>query len=360
VGGPAPVLAWPAGGEAAIAVTGLGGFTAARSQVESPIASIAKLMTAYLVLRDHPLGPGQSGFVLTVSAADVAEYDARAADAQSVVPVVLGERLSEFDLLEALLVPSANNAAVMLAIADAGSQSAFVAKMNAEAKLLDMARTHYSDPSGFAASTVSTAADQLRLAKIALADPVIARIVALRTVALPVAGVVSNYDHLLGIDGFVGAKTGSDSTAGGCFVFADVRRIGGRRLELLGVVLGLDRGTESTPVLVGAALGAARRLADSLAAIIRLRTVLPSATPALRVANASGTTASGVTTAALQALAWPGARFTLSAHPARLGRSLPTGATVGEVAGAGIGATPVRALGAVAAPGVAWRLRHLL
>jgi D-alanyl-D-alanine carboxypeptidase (penicillin-binding protein 5/6) len=132
--------------------------------------------------------------------------------------------------------------------------------MNATARSLGMTQTTYTDPSGFDEATVSTAADQLQLARFAARDATLAAIMATPSAELPVAGTVHNTDTLLGQGGFVGMKTGSDDAAGGCFMFRAFRTVDGRRVELIGVVLG-QRGHR----LIDAALAASRQLADRLA-----------------------------------------------------------------------------------------------
>jgi D-alanyl-D-alanine carboxypeptidase (penicillin-binding protein 5/6) len=215
-----------------------------------PIASLAKVMTAYLVLRDpHDV-------TVTVTDDDVADTERRAGQDESIVHVAAGETLTERQALIAILLPSANNVAAMLARASAGSQDAYVARMNDMAHALGMRHTIYTDPSGFDDGTRSTADDQLILAQRAMQVPEFASLVALRSAELPVAGTVHNTDSLLGKDGFVGIKTGSDDAAGGCFMFR-VRRAGG---DLTGVVLG-RRGHD----LIAAGLNAAQDLAASVA-----------------------------------------------------------------------------------------------
>jgi D-alanyl-D-alanine carboxypeptidase (penicillin-binding protein 5/6) len=110
--------------------------------------------------------------------------------------------------------------------------------MNAAARSLGMTHTRYTDPSGYDDATVSTAADQVRIVERAMRLPVFAGIVATPSATLPVAGTVRNTDTLLGYDGFVGVKTGSDDAAGGCLAFRAVRSIDGRRTAITGVVLG--------------------------------------------------------------------------------------------------------------------------
>ncbi len=133
VAGPVPSLPWPPSAESAVAVTGIGTVGSGWPASPVPIASLAKVMTAEVVLRDHPLAPGQSGPEVTISAADQAAYQADEAAGDSVAPVVAGETLNELQLLEGLLIPSADNLAPVVARWDAGSQAAFVARMNATA-----------------------------------------------------------------------------------------------------------------------------------------------------------------------------------------------------------------------------------
>jgi serine-type D-Ala-D-Ala carboxypeptidase (penicillin-binding protein 5/6) len=233
-----PAAAWPERGQAAFVLSGQSRVQAGPNQHPAAIASVAKVMTAYLVLRDHPLAPGQEGPSITLGADDVADAERRREQGESVVPVAEGEQLTELEALQALLLPSANNIAVVLARWDAGSTGRFVARMNATARSLGMGRTRYTDPSGLDDATVSTAADQVRIVARAMRIPAFAHIVATPAATLPVAGTVRNTNTLLGRDGFVGVKTGSDDAAGGCFAFRAIRRVGGRRTTITGVVLG--------------------------------------------------------------------------------------------------------------------------
>jgi D-alanyl-D-alanine carboxypeptidase (penicillin-binding protein 5/6) len=254
-----PDPSWPAQGQAALDVM-VGGQLRQRSahgdERAAPIASLAKVMTAYRVLARHPLADGRPGYTITVTARQARDTADRRAAGQSVVPVRVGERLTERQALEALLLPSANNVAAMLATAEAGSVERFVAGMNGQARKLGMTRTRYTDPSGFEAGTVSTAADQLVLARAAMRVPAFAAIVGLRSAVLPVAGRVTNTDRLLGREGFVGIKTGSMTASGGCFMFRSIRVVRGEQVVITGVVLG-QPGRD----LVTAGQEAARRLA---------------------------------------------------------------------------------------------------
>jgi serine-type D-Ala-D-Ala carboxypeptidase (penicillin-binding protein 5/6) len=233
-----PRTVWPPYGQAAFVKGGESQIHAGPNQHVAAIASVAKVMTAYVVLRDHPLRPGEDGPAITLTAADVADTERRRGQEESVVSVAAGEQLTERQALLALLLPSGNNIAAVLARWDAGSVGSFVARMNEIARSLGMTRTRYTDPSGYDEGTVSTAADQVRIVVRAMRLPVFARVVATPSATLPVAGTVHNTNALLGHDGFVGVKTGSDDAAGGCFAFRAIRWIDGKRTTITGVVLG--------------------------------------------------------------------------------------------------------------------------
>jgi D-alanyl-D-alanine carboxypeptidase (penicillin-binding protein 5/6) len=217
-------------------------------------------MTAYLVLRHHPLQPGQDGPTITLTYADVADTDRRRRQQESVVPIAAKEQLTQRQALQALLLPSANNIAAVLARWDAGSAERFVARMNATARSLGMTHTRYTDPSGYDDATVSTAADQVRIVDRAMRLPVFASIVATPSATLPVAGTVHNTNTLLGHDGFVGVKTGSTAAAGGCFAFRAIRGIDGKRTTITGVVLGQPGDDQ-----IAAGLAAADAMVDRIA-----------------------------------------------------------------------------------------------
>jgi serine-type D-Ala-D-Ala carboxypeptidase (penicillin-binding protein 5/6) len=253
-----PRTVWPADGQAAVQL-GRSQIQTGPNQHTAAIASLAKVMTAYLVLRDHPLYPGLDGPTVTLTEDDVADTDRRREQRESVVSVVAGEELTERQALEALLLPSANNIAAALARWDAGSIRRFVSRMNAAARSLGMVRTRYTDPSGYADTTVSTAADQVLIVDRAMRLAAFASIVSTAGATLPVAGVVRNTDTLLGHDGFVGVKTGSDDAAGGCFAFRAIRRIDGRRTTITGVVLGQPGGDQ-----IAAGLAAAAAMVDRI------------------------------------------------------------------------------------------------
>jgi D-alanyl-D-alanine carboxypeptidase (penicillin-binding protein 5/6) len=185
--------------------------------------------------------------------------------------------------------------------------------------------------------------------------PAFAAIVAERSAVLPVAGRVSNYNGLVGEDGYVGIKTGSDGAAGGCLMFAKRVSVGGRRLTLLGVVLGQRHGS-----LIEAALSSARQLGDSAAAALRTITVLPAGADVLRVSGTTGQHSTAVTAQAVRAIGWPGLTLAIAVRPGKLPRTLRAGERVASV---WVRGSPARVTGAIAAralggPSLGWRLQH--
>ena len=356
--GAAPKPAWPASGQAAIEVEGLPPLGSSGGTTAQPIASLAKIMTAYVALQDAPLKPGAQGYNVTVTAADVADYQARLAGSQSIVPVTLGENLTELQLLQGLLVASGNNFATIVAEHDAGSLPAFVAKMQSTAQSLGMTHSTYTDPSGLQGSTVSTAGDQLTLAAKAEAIPVFAQIVALTSVNLPVAGQLPNFNSAVGKNGYLGIKTGSDSTAGGCLVFVNRQTVNGQPATILGVVIGQDRGRVGTAALIAAAVGAADALIHSVLASVGEKTVVPSGTVVAQVTNAQGKRSAATTTSPLTVMGYGGMTIPLSVSFSPLGTTLASGTVVGKVSIPGGAFANATAGSAVPAVTYSWKLRH--
>jgi D-alanyl-D-alanine carboxypeptidase (penicillin-binding protein 5/6) len=318
-----PSLPWPSKGSAAVSVKDFGFLGAHGDEAPRPIASTAKIMTALLVLEDHPLALGQSGPEVTVTEEDVADYQKDFRQDQSVVPVTVGEKLSELQLLQALLLPSGNNAADLLAKWDAGSKDAFIAKMNARAAALGMAHTHYDDASGFSAKTVSTPSDLLIVGAKAMENPVFRQTVAMVQTTLPVAGVVRNVNSILGKDGNIGIKTGSTDEAGGCFVSASAQQVAGKPMEVYAAVLGQDR--------LGDALDATMALTRAVASSFRQTKLLSRTDVVATLTPAWGEPVQVVPARDVEMLVWPGTTLKASLKLDTIQAPLPAGAKVGAI-----------------------------
>jgi D-alanyl-D-alanine carboxypeptidase (penicillin-binding protein 5/6) len=313
----------PQAGASIIAVDGIGTLSTAGSAQPVPIASVTKMMTAHVILKSRPLPPGQSGPVIELTARDEQRWLEMLAQDQSSLPVSAGQRLTQLQLLQGLLVPSANNYAEILAAWDAGSVQAFVQKMNAEAQALGMRDTRYADPSGFSAGSVSTPADQLILARTAMANPVFASIVAMQQVTIPGVGTVRAVNQLLGQSGVVGIKTGFTEEAGGNLAFAARFRAGPSDVDVFGVVLG----QEDRP----AAFAATSAAIGSLDGGLEFKRVIVNGQPFATVQTAWGEAVDLIIAEDVQLLTWPGTVMTTMVELDKVSAPMSAGEQVGWV-----------------------------
>jgi serine-type D-Ala-D-Ala carboxypeptidase (penicillin-binding protein 5/6) len=327
VPGDPPALPWPATGEAAVAVPGLGLVLQSGAETPVPIASLTKIMTAYLVLKDHPLAPTAQGPGVSMTVDDQNEATEDEDGGATSVPVQAGEVLTERQLLNGLLVHSANNFADVLAIWDSGSITAFVARMNAMAVTLGMHETHYADPNGLSSSSMSSAGDQLRIAMRAMAIPTFAAVVSQTSINLPIAGVIPNYVSSIGSDGIIGVKSGFTQAAMGCLVLAADRMVDGEKILVMAAVTG-----QPGLIPLNTANSADIALLDATAGVLHERPVITSDTrvasveaPWLRNAVPADTTR-GVTL-----LEWPGDVVRTSFTPARVRVDAPAGTLAGTL-----------------------------
>ncbi len=304
--GHSPRIPWPAHTSATVQIEGIGSFGVHGPTAPIPIGSVAKIMTAYLILKSHPLGLYSDGPSLTMTAAEALTFRADALQNQSVMPVIAGEHLSERTLLEGLLVASGNNVAQILARWDAGSIPRFVAMMNAQARKMGMAHTIYAGPSGLNPQTVSTVTDQVRLANAAMSIPAFRQIVAMPAMEVPgVKTPEENYDYDVGHDGIIGIKTGSTTQGGASFIFAAHEHADGRLLRVEGAVAG-QFGTAQQPSQLQLALSNGQRLIDAAARAVQSYTI---AAPGQKIAVAQVAGSKGVALVAKKSavlLGWEG------------------------------------------------------
>lgn len=316
-----PTLPWPAQGAGAVGATDVGLLATGGSTTPRPMFSVAKIMTALVILDDKPLKPGDQGPAITADASDVAMYRQRLAAGESVVRVQAGEQLTEFQALEALLIPSGNNIGVLLAKWDVGSEAALVVKMNARATALHLLNTTFDDVSGVSAKTQSVPSELVVLAGVAMKDPVITGIVAQKQADLPVAGVVYNVDYALGQENIIGVKTGSSPDGGANFVFASSHSLDGRPVTILGAVMGLNTLDE--------AFAASKALIREVRANLSIRHVI-SAHEALGSYRAPwGSRSDIVAVNALDIVSWPGLAVRTHFQARPVNAPLAAGSTVG-------------------------------
>lgn len=209
-------------------------YAAVNADQQRAMASTTKIMTAVVALT-----LGNLNKRITVGP-DLAQL---AGTGASVAFLHVGDSLTLHDLLYALMLPSGDDAAIVIADGVAGSQDNYIRLMNFEAALLGMRHTHFADVHGLDATGHYTSArDLATLTEFALRNPTFAQIVATAHYTLPAtAGHAAyswdNTNLLLSSDhypGITGVKTGFTGNAGECLVFAAARPYG----RLVGVVLG--------------------------------------------------------------------------------------------------------------------------
>ncbi len=359
----------PPRGSFALSANTLGTVASYNATVERPTGSVAKAMTALVVLEALPLAPGAEGPSRTMTAADVQLYRQAVAAGGSNLAVRAGEVFTERDLLLALLLPSADNIAESLAVWVSGNRTAFIARLNAKAAALGMAHTHYADPSGLSNQTVSTAADLVLLAKAVISNPALAALVEVQQVRLTNGTILHNLDVLLQQQpGWLGIKTGWTGAAGGCLLFAAQRSYGtapGLSVTVWGAVLGQPAMTAPDPAHpeLGAAFFVAKNAV--VAVLDSYRAVdLSQMTPSL---SGSVSTPWG-STALVELLPLEGSKPVLVRGAAALQLSVATfkaaaplraNAQVGQINGVlnGVKVTwPVIVSDAIAAPSLWWKL----
>jgi serine-type D-Ala-D-Ala carboxypeptidase (penicillin-binding protein 5/6) len=402
VPGTAPSLPWPAVGQGAVAVPALGYAHQSGPELPVPIASLTKMANAVVILRDHPLAPGQAGPAITITQDDASQYDVDLDNDESSIPIDAGETLTEQQMLEGLLNQSANDIAYSLAVWDAGSETAFVAKMNALAASVGATQTHYADASGFDPQSVSTAADCLRIAAAGMSIPAFAQLVGLATVTLPLVGTVHNIVTEIGANGVVGVKSGYTSQAGGCMVLAGYRTIEGRTVLVLAAALGQmvpppvaptpkpgspappakdstapststapTTSTTTTPVnsleieypLLYAGPIVEKLLDASEAAVVPVAVARPGQAVLVAGSTWSGRThqVNGVTERRAALLAWPGQRVISALRPRAIAPGAAARSEAGQALyalGTQIEAVPVKLTATLPEPSWWWRLVH--
>ncbi|MFB8777675.1 D-alanyl-D-alanine carboxypeptidase family protein [Streptomyces broussonetiae] len=232
-------LPWPKEGQGAMDVAGIGTMENFGEQKPVAIGSVAKAMTAYVILKEHPLKAGEEGPEIEVDALAEKEggYDQTGGES-TLNTVKAGDKLTEREAIAAIMIPSANNIARLVARWDAGSEEAFVKKMNDTAKELGMTNTTYTDPSGLEGTTVSTAVDQVKLGNELVRIPALVEITKLPEWTDPSGQKWRNWNTLVPFDGAIGIKTGTTTTAGGNLLFAATKEVDGENVTVVGAILG--------------------------------------------------------------------------------------------------------------------------
>ncbi|MFE9569092.1 D-alanyl-D-alanine carboxypeptidase [Streptomyces sp. NPDC006692] len=328
-------LPWPSEGQAVVDINGLGHMGSYGEMNPLPIGSVAKVMTTYLILRDHPLKSGDKGPSIPVDQKAQDDYTNGVREKESVVEVKAGQQISELEALQAVMLPSANNVARLLARWDASTEEAFIKKMNDTAKELGMTKTTYTDASGLIESTVSTAEDQVKLAKRAMADPMfrqIAKLPSYTSTTTSGGGTVEtartqhNFNKLVPLYGVVGIKTGSTTKAGGNLLFAAEKTVGDSKQLIIGAVFGQHK-----PNIIETATAASKSIVLAAGKALRIETVVKKGQVVGRVEDGLGGSVPVVAAKDLTVPVWSGATIDIKLTDG--GKELPHSAKAGTEVG---------------------------
>lgn len=203
--------------------------------------------------------------------------------------------------------------------------------MNTTAKRLGMTNTTYTDPSGLEKTTVSTAKDQVKLAKEAMKNDSFRQIAAMMQYTDYKGDKHSNWNRLVGYNGVVGIKTGTTTAAGGNLVFAAVKKVGGETRTIVGAVLSQGPGGEDNTILSGA-LDAGDKLIRAAQGSLESATILKKGTVVGAVDDGLGGRTPVVITKDVKAVGWPGLTVKLRfAADDDLPHTAKSGATVGSL-----------------------------
>lgn len=234
-----PPVTFPGYGAAAVGAVGYPGVLASSGSPDPlPMASIAKVVTALVVLDAKPLGPGEPGPSITFGELDEDFYDQTLAQDGLVVDVSAGQVMSQREVMGVMLLTSAGNYAMSLANWAFGSIDAYLVAANAWLQARGLTSTVVTDPTGILPTNVGSVANLVELAKLVTATPVVAEIVAAPTMEIAGVGVIENRNALLGFDGVDGIKTGTLEESGACLLFSWDHAVGSQTVTLVGVVLG--------------------------------------------------------------------------------------------------------------------------
>jgi D-alanyl-D-alanine carboxypeptidase (penicillin-binding protein 5/6) len=319
-----------------------------------PIASISKLITALVVLDKKPLADvTDHGPTITFSRADHALYDKYYVLDATIAEMPIGSSMSQRQALEAMLIVSACNYAEAVSTWAFGSQGAFLQATRTWLAENGLTSTTIVEPTGIDSRNVSTTADLIKLARIAMKNPVISQIAGMTTLKVPNIPAALNTNTLLGVDGITGLKTGTLKGSGSNLLFTSTMDVGtGEPLSIIGVILG-SYSRDSVNLDVRALLGSIREGFHTVTLGVEGDAIGTYSTP-------WGESADILLGETVSVLTWSDAAVTstFSATPLTTGSD---GDVVGEVTWA-VGSetltAPLVLAGTIEPPDAWWRLTH--
>lgn len=289
----------PNQGTSAIAVSGLGIVAQHEGETVVPIASIAKTITALVVLEKlTPDGNQATDIDLVFDKSDEEIRRETIAENGASQPVSDGLTMTLHDALATMLLASANNYATSLAIKAFGSMDAYLNTANEWLQNQGLTNTHVADASGLSPQTVGTANDLVMLGLLAMDNPEVSRIVSTPIIDVEGVGTIQNGNPMFGIDGVDGIKLGSTYEANNCLLYSKLVNIEGNEVRIVGSTLGLD---EFSTIIEEATF-----TLDQVSNGLLFKEIVPKDTVFGTVTNTDGKHVSISTSEALTMVMWPG------------------------------------------------------
>ncbi|TDP93465.1 D-alanyl-D-alanine carboxypeptidase (penicillin-binding protein 5/6) [Leucobacter luti] len=319
-----------------------------------PIASISKLVTVLVGLERVPLEPGADGAVHVWSGEDAARQAGYIAQDGVAFPIPIGTEVSTRQMLTLALLPSANDFAAAFAMMTIGDDAAFSDTVSEWADRHGLDSLFLAEPTGMDEANVASAADVVRIGRLALANPTIAEFTGMHSADLPWGiGTVKNTNPLLTkLPGVVGLKTGRSSSAGFNLVTAQESDAAGRPVIKFTAVLGRDSGPDrayASSALLTAMDGAAQPLQ-----LVHPQELIATAT------TIDGEQIELVTDGSANTVLLPGeaASRDVALDPVTPGTAGQRVGVVTVTSPTGDAEVPVVTAAAIVAPDLWWRLTH--
>lgn len=317
----------------------------------APMASVAKIITALVVLQAKPLEVGKTGPAVVMSLADFQGYlDYTAMDARA-VGVFVGETWTEREVLEAVILASSNNHADTLARWAFGSMDAYIEAANDWLGEHGLSGTQVADATGLGDASAGTATDLARLAGIAAGDPVISELLANQATTPAARSGVDNTTEYLPEEGVQGMSRSFTDAAGVCFLFTATVGEGESAFTFAGAFL-REPDYETLEADVVALMASARAGVGEVALLAEGETYAT-------FESAWGDTASGIVGVSKTHVAWRAAATsapTVETDNFATGRAGTHVGTVTVEAGGERVSSPLELDSAITDPGLLWRL----
>lgn len=214
---------WPGYGQAAYGTDNDGVIAKSSTATKPvPVASLAKVITAIVIADKFPIDEGGSGTIMFTQD-DVDLFNSYLINNGVVLPIEIGQKITVYQALEAMLLTSANNLTDSLVVKLFGSTDAYVEYANSYLEMKGLSDTRVADAAGFSPNTVSTAENMVEIGILYMKNPVLRQIAEKSQTNIPeLGGILENRNSKLNNEHIVGLKIGFTNEAKSTFIAADI------------------------------------------------------------------------------------------------------------------------------------------